>query len=100
MIGLADALSASGFITDSVPSVGGDDPVLRTPYRIGTAGAAALGALGCAVADLHVLRGGERQSVHVDRRAAAVSLRSARYLPRCDGIFQALVVDLHGFTHG
>ncbi len=96
MIGLADALSAAGFNTDTVPSFGGDDPVLRTPYRIGTAGAAALGALGCAVADLHVLRGGERQSVHVDRRAAAVSLRSARYL-RVNGEAPPVWDPLSGF---
>jgi crotonobetainyl-CoA:carnitine CoA-transferase CaiB-like acyl-CoA transferase len=70
--------------------------VLRTPYRIGTAGAAALGALGCAVADLHVLRGGERQSVRVDRRAAAVSLRSARYL-RVNGEAPPVWDPLSGF---
>jgi crotonobetainyl-CoA:carnitine CoA-transferase CaiB-like acyl-CoA transferase len=62
----------------------GADPVLRTPYRVGAAGAAALGAAGLAAADLWRLRGGFRQEVSVDLRAAAASLRSGYYL-RIDG---------------
>jgi crotonobetainyl-CoA:carnitine CoA-transferase CaiB-like acyl-CoA transferase len=62
----------------------GSDPVFRTPYRVGTAGAAALGAVGLAVSDLWQLRHGRAQRVAVDVRAAAASLRSARYL-RIDG---------------
>ena len=62
----------------------GADPVLRTPYRVGTAGAAALGAAGLAAADLWRSRGGARQEVSVDLRAAAASLRSGYYL-RIDG---------------
>jgi crotonobetainyl-CoA:carnitine CoA-transferase CaiB-like acyl-CoA transferase len=54
----------------------GADPVLPVRYRIGEAGAAALGALGRAAADLW----SEPQRVSVDVRAAAVSLRSAAYL--------------------
>ena len=96
MIGLSDALSAAGYNTDTVPSFSGDDPVLRTPYRVGTAGAAALGALGCAVADLHALRGGERQTVRVSLRAAAASLRSARYL-RVNGDAPPVWDPLSGF---
>jgi crotonobetainyl-CoA:carnitine CoA-transferase CaiB-like acyl-CoA transferase len=96
MIALRDALSAAGFTTDSVPSFRGDDPVLRTRYRVGTAGAAALAALGCAVADLHVLRGGAPQSVRVSLRAAAASLRSARYL-RVDGNAAPVWDPLSGF---
>ena len=96
MIALSDALSAAGFNTDTVPSFSGDDPVLRTPYRVGTAGAAALAALGCAVADLHALRGGERQTVRVSLRAAAVSLRSARYL-RVNGEAPPVWDPLSGF---
>jgi crotonobetainyl-CoA:carnitine CoA-transferase CaiB-like acyl-CoA transferase len=60
--------------------ISGADPVLRTPYRVGAAGAAALAAAGLAVADLWALRTGRRQRVAVDVRAAAASLRSARYL--------------------
>lgn len=96
MIAFHDALSAAGFTTGLVPSFSGDDPVLRTRYRIGTAGAAALAALGCAVADLHVLRGGAPQSVRVSLRAAAASLRSTRYL-RVDGKAPPVWDPLSGF---
>jgi crotonobetainyl-CoA:carnitine CoA-transferase CaiB-like acyl-CoA transferase len=96
MIGLNDALSAAGFTTSLVPTFSGEDPVLRTPYRVGTAGAAALAALGCAVAELHVQRGGEPQSVRVSLRAAAASLRSARYL-RVNGEAPPVWDPLSGF---
>jgi crotonobetainyl-CoA:carnitine CoA-transferase CaiB-like acyl-CoA transferase len=62
----------------------GADPVLPTPYRVGTAGAAALGAVGLAAGELWALRTGRRQAVAVDVRAAAASLRSGFYL-RIDG---------------
>ncbi len=62
----------------------GADPVLRTPYRVGTAGAAALAATGLAAAELWSLRTGRRQRVAVDLRAAAAALRSGYYL-RIDG---------------
>ena len=62
----------------------GNDPVLPTRYRIGAAGAAALAATGLAADDLWTLRGGRRQQVSVDVRAAVASLRSARYM-RVDG---------------
>jgi len=62
----------------------GTDPVLRTPYRIGAAGAAALAAVGLAASELWASRTGRRQQVAVDLRAAAASLRSGFYL-RIDG---------------
>ena len=62
----------------------GADPVLRTPYRVGAAGGAALAASGLAAAELWRLRTGRRQRVSVDLRAAAASLRSGYYL-RIDG---------------
>jgi crotonobetainyl-CoA:carnitine CoA-transferase CaiB-like acyl-CoA transferase len=62
----------------------GADPVFPTPYRIGTAGAAALAALGLAAADLWALRGGRAQMVAVGVRAAGAAMRSNRYL-RIDG---------------
>ncbi len=58
----------------------GNDPVFPTPYRIGAAGAASLAATGLAADELWALRGGHGQKVSVDVRAAAASLRSARYL--------------------
>jgi crotonobetainyl-CoA:carnitine CoA-transferase CaiB-like acyl-CoA transferase len=62
----------------------GADPVLRTPYRVAAAGAAALAAVGIAAAELWRSRTGRRQQVAVDLRAAAASLRSGYYL-RIDG---------------
>ena len=62
----------------------GADPVLRTPYRVGAAGAAALGAVGLGASELWFLRTGRRQQVGVDLRAAVASLRSGYYL-RIDG---------------
>jgi crotonobetainyl-CoA:carnitine CoA-transferase CaiB-like acyl-CoA transferase len=58
----------------------GDDPVFPTPYLIGIAGAAALGAVGLAVSHLWFLRTNKIQGVKVDVRAAAAAMRSARYL--------------------
>jgi crotonobetainyl-CoA:carnitine CoA-transferase CaiB-like acyl-CoA transferase len=62
----------------------GADPVLRTPFRVGAAGAAALAGVGLAASELWHLRCGRPQQVSVDLRAAAASLRSASYL-RIDG---------------
>jgi crotonobetainyl-CoA:carnitine CoA-transferase CaiB-like acyl-CoA transferase len=62
----------------------GSDPVFPTPYLVGTAGAAALAAVGLAASDLWFLRTGRHQAVSVDVRAAAAALRSAYYL-KIDG---------------
>ena len=62
----------------------GADPALKTPYRVGTAGAAALAATGIAAAELWKLRRGRAQRVAVDLPAAAASLKSGAYL-RIDG---------------
>jgi crotonobetainyl-CoA:carnitine CoA-transferase CaiB-like acyl-CoA transferase len=77
---LDEILAAAGLGAAAAVDFTGEDPVLPTRYRVGTAGAAALAALGLAVAGVWELRGGRPQRVRVDLRAAAVSLRSARYL--------------------
>src|ERR1700731_2143560 len=64
--------------------IAGNDPVFRTRYRVGTAGAAALAATGLAASELWALRTGRQQRVAVDLRAAAASLRSTSYM-RLDG---------------
>ena len=81
---LREILAAADFHPGATPDIHGADPVLRTRYRIGAAGAAALGAMGLAAAELWQLRGGRAQRVAVNLRAAAASLRSSRYL-RIDG---------------
>ena len=75
---LREILLAAGFDADKGRDVDivGDDPVLPVPYRVAAAAAAALGARGLAVADLL----GKPQRVSVNARAAAISLRSTRYL--------------------
>lgn len=60
--------------------VAGDDPVFKTRYRVATSGAAAIAATGIAAADLWALKTGRQQRVRVNARAAAVALRSTRYL--------------------
>ena len=77
---LSEILAAARFDAPATAAIRGEDPVLPVRYRIGTAGAASLAALGLAVEELWETRGGARQRVGVDLRAAAVSLRSARYL--------------------
>lgn len=68
-------------VADDVRFSGGD-PVFPTPFAIGSAAAAALGAIGLAASDLWRLRTGCGQSVAVDLRAAAASLRSNTYVLR------------------
>src|SRR6266704_6241109 len=59
---------------------GGADPVLPTPFRIGTAGAATLAATALAATELWQVRTGRRQRVTVDLRQATAALRSGHYL--------------------
>jgi crotonobetainyl-CoA:carnitine CoA-transferase CaiB-like acyl-CoA transferase len=63
-----------------VAFTGGGDPVLPTPFRIGTAGAATLAASGLAASELWQVRTGRRQQVSVDVRQATAALRSGNYL--------------------
>lgn len=77
---LSEILAAARFDAPGMAAIAGDDPVLPVRYRIGTAGAASLAALGLAVDELWELRGGSRQRVDVDLRHATLSLRGARYL--------------------
>lgn len=82
---LADLLAQAAIAApDAAVEFRGADPVVRTRYRVGTAGAAALAACGIAAGRLQELRGGPAQKVSIDVRAAAASLRSATYM-RIDG---------------
>lgn len=62
----------------------GDDPVVPSSFRIGTAAAVALAASATMAAALHRLRGGPPQTVEVDLAHAVTECRSERYL-RVDG---------------
>jgi crotonobetainyl-CoA:carnitine CoA-transferase CaiB-like acyl-CoA transferase len=73
---LREILQAAQFEPSARAEIAGNDPVVPIRYRVATAGSAALAALGLAVADLS----GKSQRVSVDARAAAISLRSAKYL--------------------
>jgi len=77
---LAELLAAAELPTPHALPITGADPVVPTHYRVGTAGAAALAAFGVAISRYGELRGLPAQRVTVDLRAAAFSLRSARYL--------------------
>ncbi len=65
---------------DALSVTGGGDPVFVTPWRIASAGAATLGAIGLAASDLWRLGTGRSQAVSVDHHAAAASLRSNTYV--------------------
>lgn len=80
----------------------GADPVFRTRFKVSIGGAAALGAVGLAMAEIRQIQTGERPSVAIDLNAAAASLRSARYV-LVDGVRPAARSDLTGFyraAHG
>jgi crotonobetainyl-CoA:carnitine CoA-transferase CaiB-like acyl-CoA transferase len=62
----------------------GAEPVLPSSFAVGTAAQATIGASALAAAEIWRLRGGRRQNVSVDMRAAAIEFRSERYL-RVDG---------------
>jgi hypothetical protein len=79
------ALNISADRADSVTFTGDTDPILPTPFRVGVAGAATLGATGLAATDLWEHRTGRRQSIGVDVRQATASLRSGHYLKVGDG---------------
>ena len=70
---------------DRLEIAGTGDPVFPTPFRIAEAAGAVLGAAGLALSDLWRLRGNAAQSVRIDTRSAAASLRSSVYVTR-DGV--------------
>lgn len=82
--------------TDTVAFAGGTDPILPTPFRIGTAGAATVAAAGLAAARLWEQRTGRRQQVSVDIRQATASLRSGHYMKLGDGELSAKRNDIMG----
>jgi crotonobetainyl-CoA:carnitine CoA-transferase CaiB-like acyl-CoA transferase len=80
--GILGTLGRAPRTDDRLTFSGGTDPVFPTPWRVGLAGSAALGAVGLAVSDLWRQRTGHAQQVAIDLRAAAASLRSNTYVLR------------------
>ena len=97
---LLDQLRRIGALPERAMSrvrVTGTDPVLRTVYSVGEAGAAAIAAVGMGAAWLWEQAGHERQSVTVDVTAAAAAMQSFKFL-RVDGRPPGQVMDeLTGF---
>jgi crotonobetainyl-CoA:carnitine CoA-transferase CaiB-like acyl-CoA transferase len=83
---LEQILTAAGIdrAGDCSVQLTGADPVLPTRYPMGTAGAAALAAVGLAAANLWRSKSGEGQAVAVDVGPAALAMR-ANTLLRIDG---------------
>jgi crotonobetainyl-CoA:carnitine CoA-transferase CaiB-like acyl-CoA transferase len=79
-VALQEVLGEAKFDSKETVQIVGDDPVLPIRYRVAAAASASLAALGLAAARLS----NKEQQVRVNARAAAISLRSARYL-RVDG---------------
>lgn len=67
-------------LAGSVPAFMGEDPVLPTRFRLGTAAAAAIAAVASGAARMWQRRGGHDQVIDVDVRRAAASLTSFRHL--------------------
>lgn len=57
----------------------GDDPVLPSSFRVGTAAQVSISAAALAAAELWNLRTGQSQTISCDMRAAATEFRSERY---------------------
>lgn len=79
---LAELVQIAGLPATAADSVAitGADPVFPSNYKILAPGAASIAATGLAAAELWALKTGRRQSVRVNGRAAAVAMRSSRYL--------------------
>jgi crotonobetainyl-CoA:carnitine CoA-transferase CaiB-like acyl-CoA transferase len=60
--------------------VTGVDPVYSTSFRLAETAAAALGAVGTAISDIHELKTGRRQTASIDVRHAAAALHSFAHL--------------------
>jgi crotonobetainyl-CoA:carnitine CoA-transferase CaiB-like acyl-CoA transferase len=91
---------ATGWSSDRANAVtftDATDPILPTPFRVGTAGAATVAATGIAAADLWQHRTGRTQNIAVDVRQATAALRSAHYLKVGDGEVSAARNSIMGF---
>ena len=83
---LVDVLTEVGLPRDKASDVRfiGNEPVYCTQFKVATAGAASLGAMAIAMADIREAQTGKRPSIAIDVRGATASLRSSKYV-RVDG---------------
>jgi crotonobetainyl-CoA:carnitine CoA-transferase CaiB-like acyl-CoA transferase len=78
----------TGLAPLNAPAFAGDDPIVPTPFHVAEAAAASLGLSAATAAEIWRLRGGDKQAISVDLRAAAASLVSFSFVRR----------DGHGFV--
>jgi crotonobetainyl-CoA:carnitine CoA-transferase CaiB-like acyl-CoA transferase len=78
---LAELISLRGLgdVAADELSIDGQDPFYATPFRVGETVAASIGAVGVAANDIWELRTGRRQSLRLNVRAAAATLRTVDY---------------------
>lgn len=72
-------------VSTEVSFTSGGDPMMRTPFKVGVAGAATVAASGLAAAHLWEIGSGHRQKVGVDLRHAGAAMRSGHYMKLGDG---------------
>src|SRR2546430_1865299 len=79
---LSDLWSAAAGDPAALASVclTGQDPVLPSSFRVGTAAQVTIAATALAASELWRLRTGRQQAVRVDMRHAAIEFRSERYM--------------------
>ncbi len=85
-----------GSSTDHI-NIMGHDPVLSTPFLIGEAGAATLGAVGYAASGLWELKTGRLQQIQISVREGAIAQRSHGYLKKLEGDTPDLWSPFSGF---
>jgi len=72
----------TGIAPLTAPAFHGADPILPTPFRAAEAGSAALGLSAAIAGEIWRLRGGDKQAISLDLKAAAASLLSFSHIRR------------------
>jgi crotonobetainyl-CoA:carnitine CoA-transferase CaiB-like acyl-CoA transferase len=83
----------TGLAPLSVPQFVATDPIVPTPFPVAEAAAAALGFSAGTVAEIWRLRGGEKQDIAIDLKAAAASLVSFAFVRRAGQPFVRPALD-------